>query len=173
MTQFCFHVCGILPDCNSTAFYSKAKNMVYWWKGYFFTALQLVSTSGIVKEALFSVWHSYKHGTVRQEIKHFSHDSKTTINQRNQKYLDQLICAKWTNKSKPKQTTFSDNTITSCEYNYHDQKIQWTPTHDIWIWHHLCVIQTVGSVVDFRLCNLWSLVWSPVVEITVYTAEET
>ena len=30
-----------------------------------------------------------------------------------------------------------------------------------------------GSVVESRLCNLWSLVRSPVVEITVYTADET
>ena len=31
----------------------------------------------------------------------------------------------------------------------------------------------IGSVEDFRLCNLWSLVRSPVVEIIVYTADET
>ena len=30
-----------------------------------------------------------------------------------------------------------------------------------------------GSVVEFRLCNLWSLVRFPVLEITVYTADET
>ena len=27
--------------------------------------------------------------------------------------------------------------------------------------------------VEFRLCNLWSLVWSPVMEVTIYTADET
>ena len=41
------------------------------------------------------------------------------------------------------------------------------------IWYHLCAIWTVDSVVEFRLCNLWSLVRSPVVEIAVYTADET
>ena len=40
------------------------------------------------------------------------------------------------------------------------------------IWHHLCAIWTVGSIVEFRLCNLWLLVQSPVVEIMVYTADE-
>ena len=30
-----------------------------------------------------------------------------------------------------------------------------------------------GSVVEFWLCNLWSLVRSPVIELTVYTADET
>ena len=33
--------------------------------------------------------------------------------------------------------------------------------------------RTGGSVVEFRHCNLWSLVRSSVVEITVYTADET
>ena len=46
-----------------------------------------------------------------------------------------------------------------CELNYYDQKI----------WQ----ILTVCSVAEFRLFNLWSLVRSPVVEITVYTADET
>ena len=35
------------------------------------------------------------------------------------------------------------------------------------IWRHLRVIWTVGSVEEFRLCNLWSLVRSPVMAITV------
>ena len=33
---------------------------------------------------------------------------------------------------------------------------------------HLCVIWTDGSVVEFWLCNLWLLVWSPEVDIMVY-----
>ena len=31
---------------------------------------------------------------------------------------------------------------------------------------------TLNCLEEFRHCNLWSLVRSPVVEITVYTAEE-
>ena len=41
------------------------------------------------------------------------------------------------------------------------------------LWCHLRVIWTGGSFVEFRHCNLWSLVRSPVVEIMVYTADET
>ena len=39
--------------------------------------------------------------------------------------------------------------------------------HDELIWRHLCAVWTVDSVVEFRLCNLWLLVRSPLVEITV------
>ena len=35
-----------------------------------------------------------------------------------------------------------------------------------------CVIRNNGSVVEFRHCNLWSLVRFPVMEITVYTTDE-
>ena len=37
----------------------------------------------------------------------------------------------------------------------------------------LSAIWSGGSVVEFQHCNLWSLVRSIVVEITVYTADET
>ena len=78
--------------------------------------------------------------------------------------------------------------------NYHDKKIQQTLTHNIWKqwtavltllslvssvyrdlhnWRsNLCAIWTRDLVVEFRLCNLRSLVQFPVVEITVYTADE-
>ena len=39
--------------------------------------------------------------------------------------------------------------------------------------HRLCVMWTDGTVVEFGLCILWLLVRSPVVELTVCTADET
>ena len=47
----------------------------------------------------------------------------------------------------------------------------------LWIelqfWRHLCVMWIDGSVVEFQLCVLCSQVQCPVVEITVYTTDET
>ena len=41
------------------------------------------------------------------------------------------------------------------------------------IWHRLYAAWTGGPVVDFWLYILWLLIRSPVVDIPVYTADET
>ena len=41
------------------------------------------------------------------------------------------------------------------------------------IWQRLYAAWTGGSVIEFQLCIVWLLVRSPVVEITVYTADKT
>ena len=49
----------------------------------------------------------------------------------------------------------------STDLTYKTHQVRWPHScHDYLIWHHLCVIWTDGSVVEFRLCILWLLVRS-------------
>ena len=72
--------------------------------------------------------------------------------------------------------TLHTETLDSCFdlIRSHQQRILWSLPLEIEPATTDCRAETVdcGSVVEFRLCNLWLLVWSPVVEITVYTADE-